>query len=107
MVCNATARSGAAHLSSSVALVYSLSTMTDLDPAFERLQADPDICGGQVCVKGTRIQVSLILDMLAGGDSIEDLLDGYPALTREDIAAALAYGAWLARERILPLVRTS
>jgi hypothetical protein len=39
----------------------------------------------------------------AGGDTIEELLDGYPILKREDIAAALAYGAWLARERILPL----
>lgn len=81
--------------------------MTDIDPTFERLHADPDICGGQVCVKGTRISVSLILDMLAGGDTIDDILAGYPTLTREDVAAALAYGAWLARERILPLVRTS
>ena len=58
-------------------------------------------------MKGTRIPVSLILDMLAGGDTVEDLLDGYPTLKREDIAAALAYGAWLARERILPLTPSS
>ncbi len=69
-----------------------------------RLQADPAICGGQVCIKGTRIPVSLILDMLAGGDTIEDLLRGYPTLSREDVTAALAYGARLAHERILPLV---
>lgn len=81
--------------------------MTDPDPAFDRLHTDPNICGGQVCVKGTRIPVSLILDMLAGGDTMEVILEGYPTLTREDIAAALAYGAWLARERILPLVRTT
>ncbi|MCI0407735.1 MAG: DUF433 domain-containing protein [Acidobacteria bacterium] len=83
--------------------------MTDPDRVdfFERLDSNPGICGGQVCVKGTRIPVSLILDMLAGGDSIEVLLEGYPTLTREDIAAALAYGAWLARERILPLARSS
>lgn len=82
--------------------------MTDPDAnAFlDRLHADPAICGGQVCIKGTRIPVSLILDMLAGGDTIEDVLRGYPTLTREDINAALAYGAKLAHERILPLVHT-
>ena len=44
---------------------------------------------------------------LAGGDTIEDILRGYPTLTREDIAAMLAYGARLATERILPVVETS
>ena len=73
----------------------------------ERLVADPAICGGQVCVKGTRIQASLILGAMAGGDTIEDLLRGYPTLKREDIAAVLAYGAQLATERILPVVETS
>jgi uncharacterized protein (DUF433 family) len=68
-------------------------TDPDREDLFERLDSNPAICGGQVCVKGTRISVSLILDMLAGGDTIENLLDGYPTLRREDIAAALAYGA--------------
>ncbi len=72
----------------------------------DRLQTDPAICDGQVCIKGTRIPVSLILEMLAGGDTIEDVLRGYPTITREDVAAALAYGAKLAHERILPLVRS-
>ena len=62
----------------------------DTDSWFERLASDPAICGGQVCIKGTRIQASLILDALAGGDTIDDLLRGYPTLTREDVAAALA-----------------
>jgi len=80
--------------------------MTDPDrnALLERLQADPAICGGVVCIKGTRIPVTLILDALAVGDTAEELLRGYPTLTREDIAAALAYGAKLAHERILPLV---
>ena len=80
--------------------------MTDPDrnALLERLQADPAVCGGQVCIKGTRIPVTLILDALAAGDTAEELLRGYPTLTREDIAAALAYGAKLAHERILPLV---
>ena len=70
------------------------------------LQTDPEICGGQVCIRGTRIPAALILDALAGGDTIEDLLRGYPTLTREGVNAALAYAAQLARERILPLART-
>ncbi len=73
----------------------------------DHLQADPGICGGQVCIRGTRIPAALILDALAGGDTIEDLLRGYPTLTRDDVNAALAYAAQLARERILPLARTS
>jgi len=79
-------------------------TNPDRNALLERLQADPAICGGVVCIKGTRIPVTLILDALAAGDTAEELLRGYPTLTREDIAAALAYGAKLAHERILPLV---
>lgn len=83
--------------------------MTDADanPLFDRLESNPEICGGQVCIKGTRIPVSVILDALAGGDSIADVLRGYPTLSDRDIAAALAYGARLARERILPLAKSS
>ena len=81
--------------------------MTEQDPLFERLSSDPDVCGGQVCVRGTRIPVALILDALAGGDTVEDLLRGYPTLAREDVAAALAYGALLARKQILPLIPAS
>lgn len=77
------------------------------DALLARLEADPKVCAGQVCIKGTRIPVALILDALAAGDTIEDLLRGYPTLSRDDVAAALAYGARLARERVLPLVRTS
>jgi len=72
-----------------------------------RLESDPKSCGGQMCIKGTRIPVTLILAALAAGETAEVLLRGYPSLAREDISAALAYGAKLARERNLPLVRTS
>jgi uncharacterized protein (DUF433 family) len=82
-------------------------TAADKDTLLDRLHADPKILGGQVCIKGTRIPVTLILDALASGDTIEDLLRGYPTLTRDDIQAALAYGAKLAHERILPLARIS
>lgn len=49
----------------------------------------------------------MILGALAGGDTVDDVLRGYPGVTREDIAAVLAYRARLATERILPLVKSS
>jgi len=69
----------------------------------ERISINPEICHGKPCVKGTRIWVSLILDFLASGDSVEDILREYPQLTREDILACVAYGAEVARERFVPI----
>ncbi len=57
----------------------------------ECLSADPNICHGQVCIKGTRIPVSVILDNLAAGVSEQELLRSYPTLTRSAIHAVLAY----------------
>jgi uncharacterized protein (DUF433 family) len=57
----------------------------------------------QACIKGTRIWVSLILDFLADGMTEAELLAEYPALTHEDLLAAIAYGAEAARERIIPV----
>lgn len=82
-------------------------TAQEKDALLERLNADPTILGGQMCIRGTRIPVTLILDALAAGETVEDLLRGYPTLTRDDVYAALAYGAKLAHERILPLTRPS
>ena len=82
-------------------------TAAEKDALLDRLNTDPKILGGQVCIKGTRIPVTLILDALAAGETIEDILRGYPTLTRDDVQVALAYGAKLAHERILPLARTS
>lgn len=56
----------------------------------ERIGVDPNICHGKPRVKGTRIMVWLVLNYLANGDSIEDILAAYPALTREDVLACLA-----------------
>lgn len=69
----------------------------------DRISIDPNICFGKPCIKGTRIWVSLILDYLASGDSEANILDSYPQLKPEDIRTAIAYGAEVARERILPL----
>jgi uncharacterized protein (DUF433 family) len=69
----------------------------------ERISIDPQVCGGKPCIKGTRIWVSLILDLLATGIGEAELLAEYPGLIRDDILAALAYGAEAARERMIPI----
>lgn len=69
----------------------------------ERIQIDPRICHGQPCVKGTRIPVSLIVQYLANGDSLDEILAAYPGLKREDVQACLAYAAEMTRERVLPI----
>lgn len=66
-----------------------------------RITITPDVCFGKPCIRGTRIWVSLILDMLAAGDTIEILLEAYPHLKREDILACIAYGAEMSRERFV------
>jgi len=69
----------------------------------ERIVVDPNICHGKSCVRGTRIMVSVLLDNLAAGCSHSELLSSYPSLTNDDILAAIAYAAELARERVVPL----
>jgi uncharacterized protein (DUF433 family) len=64
---------------------------------------DPTICHGQACVKGTRITVSVILDNLAAGLSLDEILSIYPSLSREGVQAAISYAAELARERVVAL----
>ena len=59
---------------------------------------DPTICHGQATVRGTRVMVSVILDNLAAGLTENQILAGYPSVTREGIRAAIAYGAEPARD---------
>jgi uncharacterized protein (DUF433 family) len=68
-----------------------------------RITIDPKVYHGQACIKGTRIPVYQILRMLAHGDTIEELLEEYPTLAREDILACLDYAASLAEEQVTPL----
>ena len=70
---------------------------------FERISIDPQVCHGQACIKGTRIPVHQIVLMLANGDTIDDLLESYPTIKREDILACLAYAGSLAEEQISPI----
>ncbi len=69
----------------------------------ERISINPKVCHGKPCIKGTRIWVSLIVDNLAAGSSEEEILEAYPSLSREDIRAALAYAAEMARERYVDI----
>ncbi len=69
------------------------------NPLLGRISVDPNVCFGKPCIRGTRIWVSLILDFLANGMTIKEILEEYPHLTEEDIRAAIAYGAEMSRER--------
>jgi uncharacterized protein (DUF433 family) len=74
----------------------------------ERISINPNVCHGKPCIKGSRIWVSLIVDNLASGATQEEILEAYPSLTKDDIKAALAYAAEMARERFvdIPLKHT-
>ncbi len=69
----------------------------------DRISVDPNVCFGKPCIRGTRIWVSLLLDFLASGMSIDEILADYPQLAREDVLAALAYAAAVTRERVVDL----
>ncbi|MCM0593925.1 MAG: DUF433 domain-containing protein [Gloeotrichia echinulata IR180] len=68
-----------------------------------RISIDPNICFGKPCIKGHRIWVSLILDLLAGGETIETVLVEYPGLEREDILACIAYAAEMTRDNYVEI----
>ena len=67
------------------------------------ITVEPKVCHGNACIKNTRIMVSVVLDNLAAGHSIEEILCSYPSLNRESILAAVSYAADLARERIVSM----
>lgn len=68
-----------------------------------RIKLDPAIMGGKPCVRGTRVTVGTIVGLIAAGNSIEDVLEAYPYLAREDIREALSYAAWRSEEVELDL----
>jgi uncharacterized protein (DUF433 family) len=74
-----------------------------MSPLLERISVNPKVCFGKPCIKGTRIWVSLILDFLASGHSVEEILHEYPSLQREDVLAAIAYGAEMSRQRFVDI----
>lgn len=68
-----------------------------------RISIDPKVCFGKPCIKGHRIWVSLILDLLASGWTVPDILREYPGLEEADVLACIAYGAEMSRERYLEI----
>lgn len=71
-----------------------------------RITVSPDVCHGKPCIKGTRIMVSLILDYLAAGETVDEILNQYSSLSAADVRAAQAYAAWLAHEEELHPLHT-
>jgi uncharacterized protein (DUF433 family) len=74
-----------------------------MNELLRRISIDPNVCFGKPCIRGTRIWVSLILDFLANGMTIEEIITEYPHLTEKDVRAAIAYGAEMARERYVEI----
>ena len=64
-----------------------------------RISIDPEICFGKPCIRGHRIWVSLVLDLLSSGRTVPQLLDEYPGIEEADVLACIAYGAEMSRER--------
>jgi len=73
-------------------------------PPLDRIEVDPAVCQGQPTIRGMRITVGVILRMLAGGATIEDVLEAYPELEEEDVRQAMRYAAWKASEQLRPTV---
>jgi uncharacterized protein (DUF433 family) len=67
---------------------------------YDRITFDQSIMGGQACIRGMRITVSLLVGLVAKGKSITDIIEEYPDLETEDIKQALEYAAWLTREQV-------
>lgn len=73
--------------------------------AFERISVDPGRMGGLPTIRDTRVTVGMVLGQLAGGRTIDEVLADYPYLEREDVLAALEYGAAAVNEREVPVAR--
>ena len=71
-----------------------------------RISIDPNVCFGKPCIRGHRIWVSLVLDLLAAGWTVPQVLDQYPGLDETDVLACIAYGAEMARERYVEIPLT-
>ena len=61
----------------------------------DRITINPDVCNGRPVIRGTRVTVQTVLEFLGAGDSIEEVLEEYPSLTREDVLACIQYSSRL------------
>ena len=71
---------------------------------FDRITIDPNIMDGKPCIRGMRIQVSLLLNLVANRMTEKEIIEAYPYLEPEDITQSLQYAAWLAEDRIEEIV---
>jgi uncharacterized protein (DUF433 family) len=69
-------------------------------PGFDRITFDPNIMGGRACIRGLRVTVALVLNLISSGMREQEIFVDYPYLEPEDIRQALAYAAWLAEESV-------
>lgn len=74
--------------------------------AYDRITFDPQMLGGRACIRGMRVSVSLLVNLVANGMSAEEILKEYPLLEAEDIRQALQYAAALTNEELHPLSET-
>lgn len=72
-------------------------------PTLERITFDSQIMAGKACIRGMRITVSLVLNLVSNGMTADEIVEAYPYLEREDVRQALRYAAWLADEQVAPL----
>ena len=68
---------------------------------FDRITFDSQILGGRACIRGMRVSVAVVVNQVAGGATVDETLDGYPNLERQDVREALEYAAWLAQEEVV------
>lgn len=69
-----------------------------------RITIDPEVMGGNPCIRGIRVTVGTIVGLIATGKTVEDILAEYPYLEREDVLEALSYAAWRAEEKEISMV---
>lgn len=69
----------------------------------DRITFAPDVMAGRACIRGMRVTVSLIVNLVANGLSVEEIIEAYPYLEPEDVNQALRYAAWLAQDRVYTL----
>lgn len=74
-----------------------------MNPLLQRISVDPNVCFGKPSIRRTHMWVSLFLDFLASGMTVDEILQEYPDLTNEDILAATASGAEMSRERYVEI----
>jgi uncharacterized protein (DUF433 family) len=70
---------------------------------FDRITFDQSVMGGKACIRGMRVTVSLIVNLVANGMGVEEIIEAYPYLESEDIRQALRFAAWLAEETVHPV----